>query len=313
MKELRFSDWKEFQSLCRFWMQHLVQRNVQRHSTYYVFGSEGEGQGGVDLVPDDPELGVVGQSKCWNTKVLTWRKIEEELNKTDDYKGLIEVYVILTTAPRHSSVQLAMPGDKCNYRRKQGDFRVRIFYWDELPNLDFIPQAELRRVFPRLFSLADPPTPAGPSRADYVQSLAYAREFLPTLISRQHLDWLATWDFTKGYVPARFFDLFADLFIEIVRTNRAIGTAGLRHWLNEGYRLQLSRCLPAAEPVFEAIESFAAAVNGATTSIRMPDGSTGYGHGWPVGTAERITKNWKTHAQGLLTAYQEIVEGAVQN
>lgn len=313
MKELRFADWKEFQSLCRFWMQHLVQRAEQRHSTFYVFGNDGEGQGGVDLISEDPSLGVVGQSKCWNTKVLTWKKIEDELGKTDDFQGLIRVYVILTTAPRHSSVQLAMPGDKCNYQRKQGEFRVRIFYWNELQNLDFIPQEEVRRVFPRLFSLAAPPPPAAPSSADYVQSLVYARRFLPTLISQEHLNWLATWDYTLGYVPAKYFDLFSELLIELDRTNHGIRSAALRHWLNEGYRLQLSQCLPAAAPIFETLQSFAQAVNSETVYMRMSDGSTAYGHGQSHGAATRIALNWKTHAQAFLTAYREIVDGATLN
>ena len=309
MRELRFTDWRDFQSLCRFWMQHLVARVTQRSVTYFVYGNDGEGQGGVDLIPEDPSLGVVGQSKCWNTKVLTWAKIQEELQKTHEFPGLIKVYVILTTAPRHTSVQQQMPGDGCSYTRPQGEFRVRIFYWDDLPNLDFIPQEELQRVFPRLLSLATPAPPTGPTLADYSQSLQFARTFLPTLISQEHLDWLATWDYSLGYVPAKYFDLFADLNIELDRTHHAIKSSGLRIWLNEGYRLQLLKCLPAAAPIFSAIESFAQAVGSETGSVRMPDGGLAYGHAYAGATA-RIANNWKTHAEALLAAYREIVQGA---
>jgi len=137
----------------------------------------------------------------------------------------------------------------------------------------------------------------------------YARQFLPTLISKEHLDWLATWDFAKGFVPAKYFDLFSDLLIELDRTTHGIRRPGLRHWLNEDYRLQLSQCLPAAVPLFEAIQSFAQAVNSETVPMRMSDGNPGYGHGQSQGAAGRITRNWKTHAQAVLTAYREIVDG----
>ncbi|TBW32297.1 hypothetical protein E0E54_19635 [Azotobacter chroococcum] len=262
----------------------------------------------MDLIPTDPGLGVVGQSKCWNTKVLTWAKIQEELQKTHEFPGFIKVYVILTTAPRHTSVQQQMPRDGCSYERPQGKFQVRIFYWDDLQNLDFIPQEEFQRVFPRLSSLATPAQPTGPSLADYSQSLQFARMFLPTLISQEHLNWLATWDYTLGYVPAKYFDLFADLNIELDRTRHAIKDPHLRIWLNEGYRLQLSKCLPAADPIFKAIESFAQAVGGETVSVCMPDGGLAYGHAH-VGTAAQIAHNWKFHAEALLAAYREVVEG----
>ncbi|MBG6704314.1 hypothetical protein I5I84_00530 [Pseudomonas aeruginosa] len=313
MKEIRFTNWRDFQDLCRFWMQHLVQQRMQRSSTYYVYGNDGEGQGGVDLVPEDATLGVVGQSKCWNSRVLSWAKIDEELQKTHSFPGAIRVYVILTTAPRHTSVQQNMPGDECRYQRPQGEFLVRIYYWDELPNLHFIPRQELQRVFPRLFPTPPPPSEV-PSLTDYSRSLQSAREFLPNLITQQHLNWLATWNFSVGYVPAAYFDLFYDLNIEVDRTQHAITSEGLRHWLNEGNRLRLSQCLPAAASLFKAIQDFAQAVSSETVSVRLPDGNAGYGHcHYHAGAAARITHSWKTHAEALLATYQNIVAGTSPN
>jgi hypothetical protein len=312
MRELRFTDWRDFQSLCRFWMQYLVQSETQRSFTYFVYGNDGEGQGGVDLIADDPGLGMVGQSKCWNTKVLTWTKIQEELQKTHDFPALIKVYMILTTAARHTSVQQHMPGDKCSYKRLEGEFQVRIFYWDELGNLDFIPKEELKRVFPRLFSLATPPPPTNPSLADYSQSLKFARTFLPTLISQEHLNWLATWNYTLGYVPAKYFDLFSDLNRELGPMKNGIEHAALRYLLSEGNRLHLSQCLPAAASIFDAITNFAEAVSFRTRSMRMPDGSVVYDNDHRSAAAG-IEHNWKTHAEALLTAYGEVVDGVSPN
>lgn len=310
MYELRFNDWREFQSLCRYWMQHLVHKHMHTLSKYAVYGNEGEGQGGVDLIGDDPSLGVVGQSKCWNKKVLTWAKIQEELEKTQEFQGPIKIYVILTTALRHSSVQQNMPGDLCTYNRQQGEFQVRIFYWGDLQNLDFIPREELQRAFPRLFSLVMQHQAADSSFSNYARSLDFARTSLPSMISQEHLDWLAEWDYTLGYVPAKFFDLFVELDMEIERTRRAIKGNNLREFLMVGYRLQLSQCLPAADPVFEAIEIFAQAIRCETISEQLPDGSLIYKCGYADALVPaRITYNWKIHADAILVAYRQIVYG----
>jgi len=310
MNEIRFASWRDFQSVCRFWMQHLVNRVMQRSVTYYVYGNDGQGQGGVDLVSGDPTLGVVGQSKCWNTKILTWNSIQEELRKTHDFPGLIDVYVILTTAPRHTSVQQFMPGDKCDYEEGGRKFKVRIYYWDDLKDLDFIPRTLLQQIFPRLFSLAAPVPPVVSSRIEYSQSLQFSRTFLPTYISPEHLHWVATWDFSKGYVPSEKFDYFSDFNIELDRMRHGMKKDALQNWLNVGDRNQLSFCLPAADPLFMAIQNFADAVNGNTVSNYVQGVGKVYAHGnTNVGSAARIENNWKVHANTILVAYREIICG----
>ncbi len=311
MRELRFTSWRDFQNLCRFWIQDLVLRGTGQSVEYAVYGNDGEGQGGVDLVPQVPAFDVVGQSKCWNSKVLNWGSIEEELKKTSEFPGAIRFYVILTTASRHTSVQQRMPDDVCTYVRRQGSFQVRIYYWDELQNLDFIPQRELRRVFPRLYSLAASTVPSGPSLADYTQSLSHSRSFLPTAIPPEYVEWLSRWDYTQGYVPAQYFDLFHSLCIEIDRMRNAVARSDLREWLNEGNRLQLAMCLPAATALFQAIQDFAQAVVRETVSEMMRDGSLVYAHGHDdPAAASRITFNWKLCAEALVHAYRSVVEGA---
>tara|TARA_Y100000815_G_scaffold100560_1_gene89281 strand:- start:4133 stop:4630 length:498 start_codon:yes stop_codon:yes gene_type:complete len=152
------------------------------------------------------------------------------------------------------------------------------------------------------------------SYADYAQSLQFARSFLPTLISQQHLDWLATWDYALGYVPAKYFNLFSELSSQMARAQEGVKDSHLRHWLNEGNRLQLSQCLPAAAPIFDAVKSFAHAVVADTVSRRMPDGELIYEHGHAQeGAVARITNNWQTQAEDILAAYRAVVDGASQN
>ena len=314
MMELKPRSWQDFQQICCYWMQHLIAEDGGGQHSFQVFGNDGQSQGGVDLIPSDPNLGVVGQSKRWYTKTLNWTEIEKELQKTDDFKGKIRSYIILTTAPRHTSVQLAMPGDKYLHVRANGiGLPVFIFYWDELKNLDFIPTEELRRFFPQVYGLLSSVQQGVVSRQDFTQSLLFARGYLPTLVSQDHLQWLTTWDFNLGYVPAMYFDLFATLSIELVRTRAGLEHAGLRTWLNEGYRIQLSQCLPAAEPVFEAIEQFTMSVTGETVTGTLSDGSIVYGHFHSdISAASRIARTWKSNSEALVTSYREIIEGAPQ-
>lgn len=314
MNDLRPRTWQDFQQICRYWMQHLVETNGCGAHTYQVFGNDGQCQGGVDLIPGDPNLGIVGQSKRWYTKILTWAEIQKELLKTEQYPGLIRSYVILTTAPRHASVQLAMPNDRCMHIRESGlGFSVFIYYWENLKNLDFIPREELPLFFPNAYEQFATAQQPQLQPSDYTKSLMYAREYLPKLVSSEHLAWLSSWNFNLGFVPAKYFDLFAEISIELNRTQLAMKHEILQSWLNEGDRVHLGQCYPAASPLFDAIGRFAQSVTGETVSGNLPDGSLCYGHYHDDPSASaRIAHAWKRNADALVAAYKAVIGGEPQ-
>lgn len=313
MRELRITNWQDFQEIGCFWMQHIVARATGQFVRYDVYGSEGQGQGGVDLVPANSDVAIVGQSKCWNARTLSWSKIVDELKKTSDFPGPIDHYVILTTAARHTSVQLNMPRDCVSYQRRQGIFQARIFYWDELQDLNFVPEAVLRRIFPFLFAQVDEIAARAPCLADHTTSLVLARELLPKLFPLPHLDWLASWNFESGYVPSSYFDLFHELSLHMQRVLTVVERPDLRSWLNEGIRAELFRCLPAAAPVYQRTIEFARGIVSEAVTDSGPSGERVLAHGHnDTGASWRLATDWKRLAQELLRAYGEVVQGMPQ-
>ena len=309
MKELRVTDWRAFQHIGCYWMKHVAKQLTGRSIDYVVYGSDGEGQGGVDLIPRDSTISIVGQSKCWTSKGLTWGKIEEELQKTERFNLPISVYIILTNATRHTSVQQQMPNDATHYQRTRDSFEVRIYYWEELQNLDFVPQYLLQKIFPSSYALSAPSMP-DPSLAKLVQSLQHSRSFLPSYIPHEHLEWLETWDFKKGYVLTEHFDFFRDIRIDIDRTLKAMENSGLREWLVVGKRIELSMCLPAAAELFTEIEIFVDEISSQTVPMQLEDGTWVYACGHDNQHAEsQITYRWKVCASTLLNAYRKVILG----
>lgn len=144
------------------------------------------------------------------------------------------------------------------------------------------------------------------SIGDYRSSLQFARTFLPTLFTEERLDWLGTWDFGQGHVPAEDFVFFSDLSLEMSRTQEAMKPCGHPHWLNEGYRLQLSQCLPAAAPIFDAV------INFAQTVARDADGRRSSKGGWVYAHLD-AADSWRTSADAILAAYRDVVEGSPQS
>lgn len=313
MRGLRINNWQDFQEIGCFWMQYIVTQTTGQCIRYHVYGSEGQGQGGVDLVPASSDIAIVGQSKCWNARTLSWSKIVEELEKTNDFPCPIEQYVILTTAARHTSVQQMMPEGHFSYRRRQGTFQARIFYWDELQDLKFVPEPVLRRTFPFIYAQVDEIAARSPSLDEHTRSLVLAREFLPKFFPPKHLAWLASWKFESGYVPSGYFDLFSELSLQMQRVLTVVERPDLHTWLNEGIRADLFRCLPAAAHVYQRTIEFDRGIASQAVSASGPLGERvlAHGHNDPKASA-RLATDWKRLAQELLRAYEEVVQGMPQ-
>ncbi|BAL95235.1 hypothetical protein [Rubrivivax gelatinosus] len=313
MRDLLVNSWEDFQDIGCYWMRDFVLQNHDIDMPYCVYGSMGQAQGGVDLVPASNNFGIVGQSKCWNVRSLTRAEIEKELAKSNDYPGPIQHYVILTTAAKHTSVQDIMKSGGFTYRRSQGSFQVHIRYWSDLENLDFIPEQTLLRIFPSLVAQAKTIAARQSMPNDCADSLLHARRVMPQLISQAHLSWLDSWDFKLGYVPLEVFELFHCLSIEMDRVLAVAANPCLHEWLREGNRAQLFKCLPAANDLFLRVIEFARAVVDESVS-EILSGRLVLAHGHSDDRAkQRVASKWECSAQQLLLAYREVVDGSPQS
>lgn len=306
MKDLSVSRWEDFQEIGWHWMQDLV------HVPFSVYGDVGQGQGGVDLIATNIRSGIVGQSKCWTTKSLTMDEIDKELAKTNDYPGPITDYYILTNAKKHTTVQDRLASGPLIYERKQGRFRVHIRYWSDLKNLDFVPEEVLLRIFPSLASHSTVLAAQQHNLTEFNESLFHTRRCMPLLISKAHLEWLESWDFRRGFVPQDVFDPIHLLSIDMDRVLTVQEHSAWPHWLVEGPRADLFKCLPAAKPLFQAVIAFQRGVVSEASTYDL-EGKTVLAHGHDDPSAhERITSGWRQLAQGLLQQYRHLVEGASQ-
>lgn len=313
MRDLLVNSWEDFQEIGCYWMKALAQQRQGCNMSYSVYGGVGQKQCGVDLVPNLIAFGIVGQSKLWHVRALTWAEIEKELVKTNEYPGPIQEYFVLTTAERHTSVQDRMPFGSTTYTRRQGSFQVFVCYWSDLKTWDFIPEEALLRIFPSLASQASKLAARQSIPNEYAESLLYARGLFPQLISQSDIAWLESWDFELGYVHDDDFDPFAKLRFELFRVLEAQAHIGLKDWLCEGRRAELVKCLPAANILFLRVIEFAhAVVSEASTAERSGIRVLEHGHSDP-GAHSRITSSWRRSAQNLVQAYRQVVEGAPQS
>jgi len=313
MRDLLVNSWEDFQEIGCYWMRDLVRRHLDTDMPYSIYGDIGQSQWGVDLIPNHTDFGIVAQAKRFYSRSLTWADIEKELAKTNEYPGQIRYYFVLTTASKHTSVQDQMTSGSASYTRRQGSFRVFVRYWSDLKNLDFIPAPMQLRMFPSLASQASKLAAHKLIPNEYADSLLYARNLIPQLISPSQIAWLESWDFGLGYVHDDDFDPLAKLRFELHRVLEAQAHIGLKDWLCEGRRAELVKCLPAANLLFLRVIEFAhAVVSEASTAERSGIQVLAHGHSDP-GAHSRITSSWRQSAQNLVQAYRQVVEGAPQS
>jgi hypothetical protein len=312
MQGLKVEHWHQWEKLCCFMMSDLVHRNTGEIVGYRSYGSQGQNQYGVDLVPIDSQLLVVGQCKLKGNTSFTWDMLTHELKKTDEYSNDIECFVLFTTANRHTSIQdmeNGSPGGRIFHTRKNGKtFPVLLKYWSDVTNMDFIPQNVLRDIFPGAFQISIPPVDPKPSADSYLSSQANLRRLVPAWITRADLQWLETWDFTAGYVKQDDIGPFEELFFEHDRTSKTLRNRAYED-LSKGYRAQIASCLPAGERFFAALIEFRQAINAIGQGKNLADGTdvmslSGLGPG-----ASKFARDWMCRAEHLAQIYHQDILG----
>ncbi|WP_318522426.1 hypothetical protein [Photobacterium leiognathi] len=309
MKGLKVENWQQWEELTCYLLQHFIRQQTNNVIEFQTYGTRGQSQYGIDLVPRYPQVGnlagIVGQSKLKETN-LSWNDVYAELKKTDNYPNIIRCYILFTTANYHTTIQDKLNHEPYYYTRPNGEkFRVLVKYFSDYEDLSFVPQNVLSRLFPAAFSLFK----AGQdSREAYLESIRAMKEFIPRWLNTSSITWLDTWDFSCGYVKESDFRCFYDLWLEYDRTVTALRHEGLTSWVTEGERIYISKCLPAANEFFEALTNFQMSVS--ESIIGRDDILTLEGipkNQWP-----RITNNWSSNAAQLSYLYKKDILGQYQ-
>ncbi|MDQ4625018.1 hypothetical protein [Janthinobacterium lividum] len=311
MQNLKVSTWEEWEEISCYIMSELARRIYDVNVRYESYGSKGQSQFGVDLVPVRSNLAVVGQCKL-KERAFTWDMALEEIKKTDGYDNPIRLYVILTTAVRHWSVQnQRMRGSYFHTRPDGTSFRVEVRYWEEIEDLNFIPNSELKRIFPEAFRMVEPPPSTAPSNSETIKSIVALKRNVPRWITQDHLNWLENWNFDVGFVYEKDFDPFNDLFFEHNRTVTALN--GISEWLHERDRVLIAECLPAGNGFFFALQEFREAIASQITSQENLGQIRLTLEGLDPVFISKVIREWKNCAQDLAIAYRRDVLGQPMN
>ncbi|EJM56189.1 hypothetical protein [Pseudomonas sp. GM48] len=307
MNGLKPQFWEQWEQLCCYFMQEIASKHGYSVS-YRSYGSRGQSQFGVDLVPVNSPLPLVGQCKMVETS-FTWDNVLTEVAKTDGYKGEIKCYVVFTTANRHTTIQDQQnSGTVYRHTRPDGTtFPVHVKHWAdyEASDLSAVPGNVLRNIFPNAFDLAAIVQP--PSADEYITSLKALQSYVPSRITLADLTWLETYDFSLGWMPERAFDPFQDLYIDLQRVEDAL-RLGLTDWLHSAGYPEVQATLLAGKEFYFALKEFVESVKAHIVGNWATDGSSILTvvdlNGW-----QRIARQFGSNAQYLAQVYRRAVLG----
>lgn len=121
--------WMEFESICadllrEMWGDPYVKR----------YGKQGNSQNGIDILgePDHLTKGSAGaQCKRKNEQKLRFSKVEEEVEKAEEFDPPLREFLMMTTSDKNSKLE-----DKVRKlseeRQEEGKFPVRILFWEDI-------------------------------------------------------------------------------------------------------------------------------------------------------------------------------------
>ncbi len=142
--------WDEFEDICKDafslrWSNH----DLSRH------GRAGQKQDGVDIYGTDYLTKFVG-IQCKNTvDGISESVINDEINKAQKFRPIIDALYIATTAPRDAKIQRYVRNISAT-RIANGLFPVDVVFWDDL-TLDLSKDnAFVRKHYPVLFEQTEP-------------------------------------------------------------------------------------------------------------------------------------------------------------
>lgn len=163
--------------------------NAQKpHSNAQRFGRTGQTQNGVDIYFEDSAARRTGV-QCKLVESLTIEAIKAEIAKAEYFSPTLESYVIAFGGKRDAALQKQVY-TLSNERSSKSQFRIEIWFWEDIGFLLSRDSAELARHFPQLYAPSPTPIPVTDS---------------PTteLLRRRLAAHEEVWNFRHRCLPAR--------------------------------------------------------------------------------------------------------------
>lgn len=264
MFNLRVKTWEDWETLCIYWMKEIARWGHGVETNYQTYGRPGQKQHGVDIKPTLPRCGIVGQSK-FIQGAFTLKDLTTELDKTNDYPGPITDYYLLTTAEKCTSIQNESSYKPISHMRKDGSrFCVRVYYWSDRINVDFLPKEVKYNLFPEAKTLFDADDEKSNNSStlspdDMLDKLDKLKMLIRNTFSEKNIKWLETWDFRSYKIYSRDYDVFSMAYLDWTMIEVAMRTNNpkiLRAYLNNASRINFYATWPVSQTLFYALEEF---------------------------------------------------------
>ncbi|KHT28450.1 hypothetical protein [Pectobacterium carotovorum] len=264
MFNLRVKTWEDWETLCEYWMKHIAWVGYRINSSYQTYGRRGQKQHGVDIRPILPGCGIVGQSK-YIQGTFNLSDLNAELAKTDSYPGPITDYFLLTTADHCTTIQNASAYRLITHKRPDNtQFNVRVLYWSDIRNLDFIPENVKHNLFPEAKTLfktegMQASTEVVPNAEEMRGKLDKLKVLLKSTFTEENIQWLENWDFKTYKMKSVDYDAFNIPYMHWTIIDMALRKNKqevLTSFLDTKSRIDFYETWPVNKSFFFALEEF---------------------------------------------------------
>jgi len=257
MKNIKVKSWEDWEEFCVYLMPVMAESYLRQERQFHRYGGSGQEQYGFDILSKGEDSDIIAQCK-FTTKAFTYKSLEVELKKTNDYPFEIEAFFLLSTSPKHTSIENRRYENYLSHTRPDGStFRVYTIYWEDIHNINFLPNDVLKRLFPEVFDINPPQDKMSLHNAQ----LEHLKDFVPALLSVDDISGLESWDFSLGYIKTADYEPFRELWF-LYRDVRYAFRYNDMSFLTNQYLVNVYKCLPAGKKFFEALADFRNVIEG---------------------------------------------------
>lgn len=119
------ANWQDFQTFIKDLM------NEKYEGGFDVFGRNGQAQNGIDILGQDNGQVIGVQCKRFDSTKLTFKIVENEVNKADNNNPPLQKFIFVTTTPRDKNIQNEIVKLNIN-RQKNSLFKIEIWFWETI-------------------------------------------------------------------------------------------------------------------------------------------------------------------------------------
>lgn len=299
MKNIKVRSSEEWEELCEHLMPVMAKSYLKQNRQFHRYGGSGQNQYGLDIVSKGTDADIIAQ--CKFTKTFTYKQLEDELKKSDDYPFKIEAFFLLTTAPKHTSIENKRYENYLTHERPDGSvFRIYTIYWDDIHNLNFLPRDVVDRLFPEIKEI----NPNFDEISLHINQLDNLKSTIPVFISLDDIIFLDSWNFNLGYIKDVDYNPFRELWFLYRDVNYAFRYNDKTFLTNQNL-IKIYKCLPAGKKFFEALSEFRNAIESDCIG-----GEIGSEYVLTVADVDEnfaIRRRWKDAARYLSQTYREMI------